>query len=297
MSTEVSNPSGDRNEKIANAAKVIGSSKDRLKVFSAIYTGKKKIKTVAELSKISDISNRVRILQEANTLASEDIVKKHPRRLFGDTAYEKKDFYTHNKGRIMCLVKNKKKLNNFPTKSNPKISIERSIKISIPRRLTNHKQITIDDIDSFSCVRKIKNAESIKPMYEKVVKNAIKKIIGESGTFQDWGGESNDLFTTTIKINHKRISAAFAFKGKGTTGILYLNKMGKRGDQIQKLFTSPAKVFLVQYNGQIDQSILAQMEVHALSKSILMGGEVIYYGIIDSRDTARLYSAYPKFFK
>ena len=93
----------------------------------------------------------------------------------------------------------------------------------------------------------------------------------------------------------KRISAAFGLKGRGTKGILVPKKMGKRGDQITRLFRAPAELFLIQYWAQIDESILEAMATQAKLKS-LYDAKKIYYGIIDGQDTARLLTAYPKAF-
>jgi hypothetical protein len=71
--------------------------------------------------------------------------------------------------------------------------------------------------------------------------------------------------------------------------------MGKDGDQIQRLFRAPADVFLVQYWGQIDETILEQMRLMATAKS-LFEKRTIFYGIIDGQDTQRIILAYPECF-
>jgi hypothetical protein len=71
--------------------------------------------------------------------------------------------------------------------------------------------------------------------------------------------------------------------------------MGKNGDQIQRLFGAPAEVFLVQYVGQISDSVVSLMQQLAIAKSVLAGQEV-WYGVIDGQDSNRLYLAYPKSF-
>jgi hypothetical protein len=71
--------------------------------------------------------------------------------------------------------------------------------------------------------------------------------------------------------------------------------MGKNGDQIQRLFASPAQVFFVQYEEQIKESILDLMRTHAVAKAVSEGR--VFYGVIDMRDTYRLRLAYPKAFK
>ncbi len=111
------------------------------------------------------------------------------------------------------------------------------------------KQITIDEIDSFANVRGVKSEKEPPPVLESKIKEGLQKILGESGNFQDWGGEPNDLFSTNLhlKLSNARKTVAFGLKGRGTEGILNPKKMGKRGDQIQRIFKSPADVFLVQY--------------------------------------------------
>lgn len=88
---------------------------------------------------------------------------------------------------------------------------------------------------------------------------------------------------------------AFAFKGPGKKGKLVPGKLGKNGDQIQRLFREAADVYIVQYHGQIDPSVPQQMQAHAVSKSHYTGG-TIYYGIIDGHDSERLRLAYSKAF-
>lgn len=130
---------------------------------------------------------------------------------------------------------------------------------------------------------------------EKAFKQGIQKLIGETGVFQDWGGERNDLYTSKVKFKGQRRTVAFAFKGPGTGGILTPRKLGKNADQIQRLFLSPAEVFIVQYHGQIDQSVLEQMRAFATLNSV-KEGKRIWYGVIDGDDTLKLLAAYPNQF-
>ncbi|MGI0011529.1 MAG: hypothetical protein ACREAE_09030, partial [Nitrosopumilaceae archaeon] len=67
--------------------------------------------------------------------------------------------------------------------------------------------------------------------------------------------------------------------------------MGKNGDQILRMFRSPANVFFVQFVGQIDENVLSLMEQLAIAKSYATGNQ-IFYGIIDGSDTSRIFEAY-----
>lgn len=294
MTTIVSNVSGDRNDKIANAAKVLGNSQDKKAVFTAIYTNKRKGKSVQEIRELTGIKTNVRVLQIAQKLVAEDIVKLGTAK--GKRVYEKIDFYTHNRDKILQLADNKNKLKTFPTKTNPQLNAS-EIKISFSKKITSYAQIVLDEIDSFVKVKKIGLGGSVKqPLAESKIKKGFAGIIKEKGNFTDWGGEINDLYTTRLLLKGKRFATAIAFKGKGTKGILTPRKLGKNADQIQRLFRSPAQIFLVQYQGPIDQSVLEQMKNFAIAKSATEGVK-IYYGIIDGQDTSRMLKAYPAYFK
>ena len=134
------------------------------------------------------------------------------------------------------------------------------------------------------------------PMLESVFKEGIKRILNETGRFKDWGGERNDLLTTRLRLKGKRRATAFAFKGRGRRGKLTPAAMGKNGDQIQRLFSSPAEMFLVQYWDQIDESVIEQMGEFAKAKSAAEG-KTIYYGVIDGQDSNRILKAYPQAFR
>ena len=294
MLHNVSDARSSPNDQIAHAAKVIGKSKHRAAVFKAIYQGKKKIKTAKEIEDATGLS-RVRVLQEGGKLANNQVV--HLTRKDGMTAYQKDSFFSAQKTKILSLAQNQQKLARFPTKVTPRPWASKFVEICIPRQRIQVKSITIDDLDSFIKVRKIStSSEKPNPMRESVFKEGIKRIIGETGRFKDWGGEKNDLLTTRLRLNGKRIATAFAFKGRGKRGKLTPASMGKNGDQIQRLFTSPAEVFLVQYWAQIDESIIEQMREFAKAKSATEG-KTVYYGIIDGQDSNRLIKAYPKSFQ
>lgn len=293
MIHDVSDVRSNPQEQIVHAAKVINRSKDRKKVFETIYSGKKRFKTVTEIEKLTGLS-KVRVLQEAMKLSRNFIVRQI--KVKGETAYEKDGFFFQNKNRILSLAGKNDKIAKVPTKSNSGTTIN-IINKNVAKRLINTHIITIDSFDDFSKVQKIKLSKfNKKPIKERIFKSGIKKILGEIGEFTDWGGEKNDLFTTRVKINKNRYPAAFAFKGKGTKGPLVPKKMGKKGDQIHKLFNSNAEIFIIQYWDVIDEIILEEMKTFAISKSVLEQKK-IYYGIIDGVDTQRIIEAYPQFFK
>lgn len=290
--TDVRSNSSDQ---IYFVAKLIGRSDHCRKVFQAIYRGKKKIKSISDISKTTGLSN-IQVLKVGGKLSGNQIVQKLPK------AYQKDKFYAQHYRKILSLSVDSKKLSRYPTKVQPKITLKtNNIRVSFSKAAGRAKHITIDEIDSFSLIKKARNKNpslslNLDRYPEENIKVGFKKIIGEKGTFTDWGGEKNDLYTTRIKIKGKRRIAAFAFKGGGTRGPLTLDKMGKKADQIHRLFDSQAaEVFLVVYKGQIQQIILEQMQAYAIGRALKRGD--VYFGVIDGDDLKRLMIAYRKCFE
>lgn len=277
------------NENIAHAAKVLGRSFIRRKVFEAIYHGKQKIKTVGEIAEKTNL-DRKQVLIEGKKLVNNNIVEQTKHN--GDTAYAKRDDYHYHKAKILSLAADPASLHTFPTKRNMS-STHTTIRTGSISREASMKFITLDDIETFKFAHSIPPCGNLpKSVSETQFKELIQSIINEPGEFKDWGGEINDLFTTRLQISGKRRRAAFAFKGPGTTGKLTPGKMGKNGDQIQRLFESDAELFIVQYWREIDQSVVRQMTALATRISFENGGKKILYGIIDGADSNRIYKAY-----
>ena len=198
---------------------------------------------------------------------------------------------------MLAILDSPKKAAKYPTKQSPRVSTNTYVNV-LPEKKPKFKSITVDDIDSFSKTRKIKNVDNsirLNKVPENKIKTGLKKILGETHDFKDWGGEKNDLYTNKIKFKGKRMFAAFALKGKATKGTLTPKMMGKNGDQISRLFGASAQMFFVVYHGKVDESITEQLAAFAIAKAI--SGVTIYYCVIDGDDLNRLVQAYRKYFK
>lgn len=287
-------------EQIQNAVTALGRSKQRIDVFKAIYKGKKQVKTLGELSRVAlqDIKDQkyreIRILNIGDFFDSQGLVKKIKPKAGSRLTYKKIKFYSSNYKKIISLALNPEKQKKLATKRTPKIHEVKS-KTIVYKNPINIKRITADDIDTFELIKQVSSTKNkIQNILEKTIKNGFKSIIGEKGQFKDWGGEKNDLFTTKVKINGKRLSTAIAFKGRATKGILTPKKLGKNGDQINRLFNSSAQLFLIVYHNDIAESVLEQMQAFAIAVSY--SGQKIFYGVIDGTDLNRIILAYKKFF-
>lgn len=294
MPINVADVRANLNENILHAVAIIGRSNDKRKVFESIYRGKKAIKTVDDIVKDTGLT-RTRVLQVGGTLCANHIAEKTKKDK--QTAYRKDEMYTHHKNTVLSILDKPTKASKFPTKQAPKISAK-TFRITIKGKSPKTVALTVDDIDSFREVRKIESIDpslKLNKIPESKIKAGLQKIIGENHTFKDWGGEKNDLYTNKLSYKGKRRNAAFALKGKSTTGSLTPGKMGKNGDQIARLVGSAAEVFFVVYHSKIDESVVAQLETFSLGKAL--GGKPIYYGTIDGDDLNRLYQAYTSCFK
>jgi len=299
MVINVSDTASNRRDQIANFAEILRNAPSKQAIFEAVYRGKKRVKTVEEIANATPFSAK-RVTELAKPLArGEKLFEQGRERIDGKThtIYRKLDFVEANKRKILQLAGNKKKLESFHTKTNPKLTKAGArITISVPFK-AKPEFINVDDVDQFRKVKSVSLSAAMpgpERLPEKRVKQGLLKLLGESKNPKDWGGESNDIFSTRLKVKGRLRRAAFALKGPAKTGPLVPGKMGKNGDQIQRLFDSPADVLFVQYEGEIAESVIGLMQNLALAKAVLRGQ--VFYGVIDKADTRRLRLAYPKAF-
>ena len=296
MTLPVADRSSNKNEQIVHAAEVLGRSPQRIAVFTEIYRGRKQIKSVSEIVDATGLA-RQRVLDLSRGLANNDLVTQTTRN--GELAYQKIQFFAHHREKILRSAGDQAAQDRIPTKRNPKRtaqSIALQTNFRAPKKRVDARHITVDDIESFSKVHGITEyPDEYTKIPETKFKNGVAAILGEKDRFKDWGGELNDLSSTKVRIAGKRLRTAFAFKGPGKTGKLTPGKMGKNGDQIQRLFRCPADIFIVQYWREIDDSVQEQMIQFAQLRSYFEN-RTIWYGIIDGDDSNRLMLAYPSRF-
>jgi hypothetical protein len=164
----------------------------------------------------------------------------------------------------------------------------------LPIKDGSSEEVTVDDINSFYEVRKIKNVPAnVLPLTlrENFIKVSFGEIIGEPFVQKDWGGEFLDLFSNRVQLNKGRVNSAFMFKGKGLKTKLTLAHCGKNGDQILRLFKIPAKVYVIQHVNEIDPSVREFTKI--ISETMArQRGENLHYCFIDGADTYRVLRAY-----
>jgi hypothetical protein len=291
VTTAVTDSRSNFNDQIAHAVNVLKHSPRMQKVFNAICKGGKKPKTAEHLMQTTKFDH-VTVLQLGGKLADQQLVQKV--KVNKKTAYAKDRFYAANRAKIAGYLKNPKRLKQLPTKVSRGTVTVGKLRLSVSGARVQISEVTCDDIAQFAKVRRIKDPKS-QLISEKAFKLGVQRLLGETGSFQDWGGERNDLYTSKISHKGKRRAVAFAFKGPGMKGVLTPGKLGKNGNQIQRLFLSPAEMFIVQYHGQIDQDVMQQMQAFATLNSV-REGKRIWYGVIDGDDTRKLLAAYPKQF-
>jgi len=158
---------------------------------------------------------------------------------------------------------------------------------------SNHLEAHIDGIDSFTRVCDSPDRPSktdlirLRDIPETDIKNAFAEIKGEPIVPKDWGGEKSDLFSSRVVINGNRISTAFVSKGPAQFRPMTLAELGKKGDQIVRLFTEPASLFVLQHCHEITPPVRQTMRAFAEQT-----GRLRLFCIIDGYDTFRILRAY-----
>lgn len=151
------------------------------------------------------------------------------------------------------------------------------------------EEITLDQIPCFEDITEI-NDEDLEIENNRVkaleddVKEAFKTLAGEPLHQEDRSVEIEDLYTTNIKLEEDgdRINTAFMLKGRGLQGIMRPENLGSNGDQVIRLFQSPADLLIVQYVGKIGS--LTRKHIKQTAKAT----DASYYCIVDGTDTARI---------
>ncbi|MEV7969285.1 hypothetical protein AB0O34_25345 [Sphaerisporangium sp. NPDC088356] len=125
--------------------------------------------------------------------------------------------------------------------------------------------------------------EAVLRVPEDTVKRAFAQLIGESYVPKDWGGERSDLYTSRVFARRRQVSAAWLFKGPGYPRAMDVKALGKNGDQIDRLFTEPAELLVLQHCHQIKPSLVSMMDSYAHDARRPRS-----YMIIDGGDTGRI---------
>jgi hypothetical protein len=118
---------------------------------------------------------------------------------------------------------------------------------------------------------------------EDTVKRAFAGLIGESDVPKDWGGERSDLYTSRVFARGRQVSAAWLFKGPSYPRAMDVKALGKNGDQIDRLFTEPAELLVLQHCHQIKPAVAGMMDAYAHDARRPRA-----YMIIDGADTGRI---------
>lgn len=153
-----------------------------------------------------------------------------------------------------------------------------------------------EEIDSFANVASVSASDVVSirrplPIPERDVKRLLLSVLGEPEVPGDWGGERSDAFSTHVYLDGERTPSSFVLKGPSKTGELTPAHYGKNGDQLQRSFTQPASLHVIQANAQLAPSVweLANgLILNARSKRDARAIATIW----DGTDTARILVAY-----
>lgn len=108
--------------------------------------------------------------------------------------------------------------------------------------------------------------DALQSISEQAVKEIFARLMLEPVVDKDWGGEQCDLFASNARIQGNVVPCAFAFKGPGKFKKLEPRDCGKNGDQIYRLFQTPAECFIFQHCHQVSPAVRATMKAFALER-------------------------------
>ena len=156
-------------------------------------------------------------------------------------------------------------------------------------KLVDQLRLHLHSIDQFKSVDFQWNPtpqefNRLKNVPERQVKELLCRLLSESQVPNDWGGEETDIFSSNLTVDGKRLTAAFLLKGPAKFHEMTPADCGKNGDQIYRLFNTPADVFVLQHCHRVSPAVRKTVEAFALSQY----SRRCMYAIIDGYDTARI---------
>lgn len=159
-------------------------------------------------------------------------------------------------------------------------------------RLVDSLHLPVQNIDQFKNTDFLwrpspKQFGQMKDIPEQQVKELFCHLLGEAVVPKDWGGEECDIFSSNLSVDGKQCSAAFLLKGPAKFHEMTMADCGKNGDQIYRLFHTPADVFVIQHCHKITPAVRKTVEAFALSQY----SRSCMYTLIDGYDTARILHA------
>lgn len=154
--------------------------------------------------------------------------------------------------------------------------------------------IPVEEIDNFKKCREeafpsSSELQILKGIPESEIKRAFASLLKERNIPKDWGGEVSDLYTDKLRIDGRRVTAAFLFKGPARFHEMRLTDLGKRGNQIDRLFREPASLLVLQHCHYIHSDVRNMMMAYANQI-----GKMREFSVIDGSDTLRVLRAYRK---
>jgi|SRR5579864_4267448 len=204
---------------------------------------------------------------------------------------------------IELYINSEKSINDALNKVNSNLKVLEQILDTLERYYQfepETQRLYIQGIDSFSKVRDL-NVAQVKAFLndgflnipEERVKTALLEILGQSYKPNDWGGETEDIFSSYIWLNGERVQTSIILKGGGTIHgrETHLGDLGKNGDQLERMMrTSSSKLFIIQSVKPIGQDIINAAQ--AFVSQHWANGNKCYFCIVDGQDTALLLYAY-----
>jgi hypothetical protein len=156
--------------------------------------------------------------------------------------------------------------------------------------------ISIEEIDTFAQAATVSSPAVTAiskplPLSESRVKALLAKIIGEPYVGKDWGGELNDLFSPRVVLGGKRAAASLILKGPAKPAPLTLAMLGKNGDQLDRMISQPAELFVIQHCHEVTTPVYNHLR--RMIRSLRAEGKLQVVGSIwDGSDCARLFVAH-----
>jgi hypothetical protein len=155
------------------------------------------------------------------------------------------------------------------------------------------RRVFPEQIDQFSEMVNVEadiaDMNMLRTVPERDIKTYFADIIGEHFIQKDWGGETSDLYTSSLSIHGVPTSAAFLLKGPAHFAPMTIADLGHNADQIVRLYREPAQLLVLQHCHFIRPEPIDMMETYSFDSR-----RPRRFCVINGIDTVRILRAYGK---
>jgi hypothetical protein len=152
----------------------------------------------------------------------------------------------------------------------------------------------LNQLDRFAAVdfrSPVSDAEmaALQTMPAATVRAGLAAILGTTLTRSGWSRARSSMYQGSLQVRQTARNSMWFFPGTGQDGPLTVPMLGPPGEQLTRLFTCGAGLYIVQHSDVITPEVTSLIAAYAQDAGAWEASESLEYMIIDGPDTVRIF--------